>query len=465
MYHKSILLMTPERYKRAGKVYDAALQLKPESRGAFVETECCGDEELRREVESLLAAHEKVGDYFASPALEVAAGLLAKQQNPSLMGRSFSHYRVFSLIGVGGMGEVYLAEDAQLGRHVALKMPPNEFTQDRERVRRFEQEARAASALNHPNIVTIYEVGQVNGRHFIATEYIDGETLRVRLSAGKIELEDAVEVGLQMASALHAAHEAGIVHRDIKPENVMLRRDGLVKVLDFGLAKLAENTQRSEGSATQIDTESTPGLVMGTLSYMSPEQAKGERLDARTDIFSLGVVIYEMLAGHSPFVAASSAETLVSILDREPTPLSRCAPNVPERIERIVEKALRKNKEERYKTAGDLAKDLKDLKREIDFETILGHRAARVSENKNVRATDGSEIKVATVENDAVHTDYAVRRKTSKGAGYLINELKRRSVLVAIATAVNAGWRANGSVTQGPSRIRWVALAICDRTE
>jgi eukaryotic-like serine/threonine-protein kinase len=207
--------VTPERYRKAGHLYHAALEVEPDARAAFLDGACGGDEELRREVESLLTAHDKVGNYFAAPALEVAAGLLADRKNPSMMGQSLSHYRVHSLIGAGGMGEVYLAEDLQLGRKVALKFLPKEFTEDRERVRRFAQEARATSSLNHPNIVTIFEVGEVDGRHFIATEYVDGQTLRERFTGAPLELHEALDVSAQIASALGAAHEAGIVHREL----------------------------------------------------------------------------------------------------------------------------------------------------------------------------------------------------------------------------------------------------------
>src|SRR5687767_5139833 len=314
--------MTPERYQKAGRLYHAVLEIEPEARTAFLEGACGGDEELRREVESLLAAHDKVGNYFAAPAAEVAARLLAQGQNPSLISQSFSHYRVLSLIGAGGMGEVYLAEDTLLGRKVALKLLPKEFTEDRERVRRFEQEARATSSLNHPNIMMIFEIGQVQGRHFIATEYIDGQTLRERLTGARLELREALEVSAQIAGALEAAHQAGIVHRDIKPENIMLRRDGYVKILDFGLAKLAERPAAdADAEARRMSlVKTSPGVVMGTANYMSPEQARGLAVDARTDVWSLGVVLYEMVAGRRPFDAATATDVIISIAEREPVP-------------------------------------------------------------------------------------------------------------------------------------------------
>jgi eukaryotic-like serine/threonine-protein kinase len=419
--------MSPERYQKAGHLFHAALEVEPESRAAFLDEECGADFELRREVESLLAAHDKVGDYFAAPAMEVAAGLIAPGQSPSLMGRSISHYKVLSLIGAGGMGEVYLAEDARLGRKVALKLLPAAFTQDRERVRRFEQEARATSALNHPNILTIFEVGQVDGHHFIATEYVEGQTLRQRLTVARLKLWEALDVAEQIISALTAAHRAGTVHRDIKPENVMVRPDNLVKVLDFGLAKLAERRPESAASnaATMLDMNTTPGLVLGTVSYMSPEQARGIEVDARSDIFSLGVVMYEMVAGQSPFAAESSAETLAAILEREPLPLVRFGQNVPDELERIVGKALRKERDERYQSAADLAIDLKSLKQEMEVEARL-KRSVQPDVGGGQTTTKGDRRQAAEPNREptAAIDDVATAR-SMLSAEYLVGEIKR----------------------------------------
>ena len=362
---------------------------------------CGSDEELRREAESLLRAHDKVGNYFAAPALEVAARLVAGRQNLSLAGQSLSHYNVISLIGAGGMGEVYLAEDTRLGRKVALKLLPKEFTQDPQRVRRFELEARAVSSLNHPNIVTIYEVAQVDGYHFIATEYIDGQTLRERLCVAQFEVREALDVGAQIASALEAAHEAGIVHRDIKPENVIVRPDGLVKVLDFGLAKLTERQNRSAGSeATAGGRETTtPGMVLGTVSYMSPEQARGLKVDARSDNFSLGVVMYEMVAGRCPSEGPTPSDVLAAILQNEPLPLSEFALNVPAELERIVAKALCKDVEDRYQTSSELSIDLKNLKQGLEVQArlkgIAEHPPARIKRHGRVAALAVAAVFVA----------------------------------------------------------------------
>src|SRR5262245_47277771 len=284
--------VTPESHRKICDLYNSASELATAERSAFLDEACGGDEALRREVESLLAARDRAGHYFAAPAMDVAAGLLAEENYPSLAGQSLSHYQVLSLIGAGGMGEVYLAEDTRLRRKVALKLLPAQFTQDRGRARRFEREARAASSLNHPNIITIFEVGQVDGRHFICAEYIEGQTLRRRLAGGHLKLHETLDVAVQIASALTSAHEAGIVHRDIKPENIMLRHDGLVKVLDFGLAKLI--VESGEWGKEVIPHTplpiphsppplSTTGVAMGTLRYMSPEQARGEDVEGRSD--------------------------------------------------------------------------------------------------------------------------------------------------------------------------------------
>ncbi|HJU55468.1 MAG TPA: protein kinase, partial [Pyrinomonadaceae bacterium] len=283
-------------------------------------------------------------------------------------GTHFGRYEVRSQLGAGGMGEVYLAHDTQLDRAVALKLLPANVTEDEDRLRRFQQEARATSALNHPNILTIFEIGQSAGTHFIATEFIDGDTLRSKLMRGHMGLDEVLDVSIQVASALSAAHEAGIVHRDIKPENIMVRRDGYVKVLDFGLAKLTEQRAASSPSAFTL-AETGPGIVIGTVTYMSPEQARGLRVDERTDIFSFGVVLYEMLAGRAPFGGPTPSDVIVAILDREPQPLNLLLPGVSPEMQRVVSKALAKERDARYQTFKDLIADLRGLKRRLEFET------------------------------------------------------------------------------------------------
>jgi eukaryotic-like serine/threonine-protein kinase len=281
-------------------------------------------------------------------------------------GTRLGRYEIRAHIGTGGMGEVYQALDVELQRVLALKVLPPEFAADPSRMRRFIQEARAASGLNHPNILTVYEINQQGSAPFIATEFIDGVTLRRRLKTGPLAIMDAIETAIQMASALEAAHQAGIVHRDVKPENVMLRRDGYVKVLDFGLARPTEQQEVGTEAATLVNTEA--GQIVGTASYMSPEQARGQRVDARSDIFSIGMVIYEMAAGRSPFIGATNSDIVASILKEEPPRLSSLATDVPTELERIVNQALVKDKDGRYQTVSELLKDLKRLKHQLIFE-------------------------------------------------------------------------------------------------
>src|SRR5438309_6562206 len=272
------------------------------------------------------------------------------------------------------MGEVYLAEDMPLGRKVAVKLLAEELTQSRDRLNRFDQEAYAASALNHPNILTIYEMGDEGGRHFIATEFVDGQTLRTRLSGAPMELSEVLGVAIQIAGALEEAHAAGIIHRDIKPENVMIRRNGHVKVLDFGLAKLIERAASDETdteAVTRALVQTDAGMVLGTSQYMSPEQARGKPVDARTDIWSLGVVLYEMVAGRAPFSGETKTDIIVAIAKNDPPPLARFAPNVPAEFEWIVLKALRKDVDERYQTIKEFESDLKKLKQRVDFHSEL----------------------------------------------------------------------------------------------
>jgi eukaryotic-like serine/threonine-protein kinase len=372
--------MTPEQYKRVGELYHEAVSLKPEDRAAFLDRECGGDSVVRREVEALVASHNEAQSFLAAPAVAVVAKQLAEEQITLPARRQIGHHRILSLLGKGGMGEVYLAEDTRLSRKVALKVLPAEFTSDAERVRRFEREARAASALSHPNILAIYDIGEQDGTHYITAEYVDGETLRQRCARAKLTPREALDVAVQMASALAAAHEAGIVHRDIKPENVMLRRDGYVKVLDFGLAKLAQKPPADlEALATQSVETTTPGVVMGTVAYMSPEQARGLKVDARTDIWSLGVMLYEMVAGRRPFDGATTSDAIAAILDREPTPLSQLSPDAPAEMERVVAKALEKDRERRYQNAADLLLDLKRLKRQTEIEADSGHAVKTTS--------------------------------------------------------------------------------------
>lgn len=358
--------MDPERWQRIKEVLHSALELAPQDRSAFINNACAGDLELRSDVEVMLASHEQAGDFIESPAYELMADSLNETQ--SMVGGELGPYRVTGRLGTGGMGEVYLAEDTRLGRKVAIKVLLAHFTRDEERVRRFQQEARAASALNHPNILTIYEIGESNSRQFIVTEVIEGETLRQRLAGAEIEISAIFDIAIQMASALSAAHAAGIIHRDIKPDNVMIRKDGIVKVLDFGLAKLTE--VESSGSPPGMLIHTQEGIVMGTVYYMSPEQARGFPVDARADVWSLGVVVYEMISGHLPFDGPTNSDVIASILQRHPATLARTG-EIPTELDWIVKKALRKDREERYQTAKDFLSDLKSLQHKLEFQKEL----------------------------------------------------------------------------------------------
>jgi serine/threonine protein kinase len=291
--------------------------------------------------------------------------------SPSLApGIKLGRYEIRSQLGAGGMGEVYLAQDTGLDRKVALKILPENVAANPLRMQRFVQEAKAASALNHPNILTIYEIGTDPGAHFIATEFIEGETLRRRMVHSPPTLSEAIDIALQVASALSTAHAAGIIHRDIKPENIMLRQDGIVKVLDFGLAKLTERWRADDvdpDAATRAIVQTEPGVVVGTTAYMSPEQTRGFEVDPRTDIWSLGIVLFEMVTGTAPFKSETASDTSAAILKTEPPPLSQYAPDTPFELERIVRKALQKDREERYQVVKDLQLDLKTLKRDLDI--------------------------------------------------------------------------------------------------
>jgi len=351
-----------------------------------------------------------------------------------IAGKQLGPYEILSPLGKGGMGEVYLARDIRLKRRVALKLLPAQFTSDADRVRRFEQEAQAASALNHPNIITIYEIGEVDGTHFIATEFIEGQTLRQQMANAEIKLAAALDLAMQVASALAAAHAAGIVHRDIKPENVMVRPDGYLKVLDFGLAKLTESP------AAPIDTESPTaagvntetGAVMGTPRYMSPEQARGQKADARTDIFSLGVVLFEMIAGRSPFEGATVSEVIAAILHQEPPPLARYTREAPEALEWIITKALAKDREQRYQTVKDLALDLKGLKHRLEVEAERD-RSGQSSIKEEVASDRPASDETAQAA--AVQTDERAAAGTTSSAKILLGEVKRHRLGVALTLA------------------------------
>jgi serine/threonine protein kinase/Tfp pilus assembly protein PilF len=391
--------MTPERHRRIGELFDQALERAPAERAAWLREACGADDELYAAVEKMLSSQDQANDFLARPALDVAAVQVAGQPPASLVGKQFGRYRILSRLGAGGMGEVYCAEDPTLRRKVALKILPPLIGRDPERRRRFEQEAVAASALNHPNIMTIHEFGVDGEMCYLVAELVQGETLRDRLRNGALALPTALDIVKQVTNALEAAHEAGIVHRDIKPENVMIRPDGLVKVLDFGLAKMNElrnvdlglriedhedSDKNEQQSTLRMQHLTLPGAVMGTPAYMSPEQARGMSIDARTDLWSLGVILFEVLSGKRPFGGKTPVDVIDSVLSAKTPLLSSHAGNIPPELESLVAKALSKDAAGRYQTAAQLRGDLERIQKRIE--------------------TDDSEARTAFIEPDLVAT-------------------------------------------------------------
>src|SRR5437867_2195245 len=411
--------MTPERWQQVKQIFQSALERNPAERSAFLNQACADDPALRSEVESLISSHDQAGDSIEAMAVEAATEMLASDPAGPIVGKQIGHYQVLSRIGRGGMGEVFLAHDTSLGRKVALKLLRSDFTRIEERLRRFQQEARAASALNHPNILTIHEIGHDGSLHFMATEYVEGETLRQHLSRARITVGQTLDVAVQVASALAAAHQAGIIHRDIKPENTMLRTDGNVKVLDFGLAKLTDPKTIDTAAPTLPQVETAPGVVMGTFSYMSPEQARGLTVDARTDIWSLGVMIYEMAAGRQPFEGETASDVLSLILQKEPLPLAHSWPEVPAELERIVRKALRKDREERYQTIKDLLIDLRNLRKELELSAEMERSAPPIS----VSAMSSGQSAAATAH-------------SASSAEYIVTEIKQHKRAAALILGI-----------------------------
>jgi len=371
--------MTPERWQQIKQLFHSALECERGERAAFLTRACAGDEALRREVESLVASHEQADSFIEASASDVAAEMFAGGHARLEAGQQIGHYTITALLGAGGMGEVFLAQDEKLDRQVAVKILNEKFSRHESNLQRFTREAKAASALDHPNILVIHEIGEAGDAHYIVSEYVKGKTLRQIVSESPMKVPDVLDIGVQIANALSVAHGVGLIHRDIKPENIIIRPDGHVKVLDFGLAKLVEQKNRALAGLedeTGKRNQTPRGLILGTLSYMSPEQARGERVDPRTDIFSLGAALYEMLAGRTPFAGDSRSETIVNLINAEAQPLSRFAANAPDELQRIISKMLRKNKDERYQTMEDVLADLKDLKESLAFEEKLERSTA-----------------------------------------------------------------------------------------
>ncbi|MBX3277318.1 MAG: PD40 domain-containing protein [Acidobacteria bacterium] len=370
--------MTPERWEQIGRVYEEAKLREASERARWLDETCAGDGDLLREVEAMLAAEANIGDFIAEPALRDAAVAVFDEPEGSMVGRKLGHYELISLIGAGGMGEVYAARDSRLGRRVAVKLLPRAVAGDPDRLRRFEQEARAVSMLNHPNIVTIHDVGTYEGTPYLVTELLEGETLRERLRKSRpdndsnasqsrsnenraLDSARAVDYALQIAQGLSAAHSQGLVHRDLKPENLFITNDGRLKILDFGLARVVQQSQQDGGPESSSDIRTHPGLVMGTAGYMAPEQVRGETADTRADIFAFGVILYEMLAGERPFRAPSGAETMTAILQQNTPELPAHVRAQSPGLARAVLRCLEKRPENRFQTASDLGFALEAL--------------------------------------------------------------------------------------------------------
>src|SRR5215208_1655429 len=397
----------PQRWQRVKEIFDGALERHSAEREAFLDRACDGDTDVREEVESLLRSYEVAGSFMEAPAVAQAAGDLVTEQKLT-PGQRVKHYQIVNLIGEGGMGEVYLATDTILGRRVALKMLPTFVSKDPERLRRFTQEARAASRLSHPNVCVVHEIGETDdGRPFIAMEYVEGITLRQRMKSHSMKLGDLLDIAIQIADALTAAHEAGIVHRDIKPENVVIRPEGYVKILDFGLAKLTERHKGAiHATMSTLLFDSSPGTVMGTAAYMSPEQARGIPVDERTDIWGLGVVLYEMASGYPPFTGETATDVVVAIVERDQPPIARHVEGTPPELERIVKKALRKDRNERYQIVKEMAIDLRSLRRELEVNSLLERSLAPGTSDGSeyAKASTGREKMVETNELKAART-------------------------------------------------------------
>ena len=429
--------MNPQQAQKIDEVFQAAVDLPPERRAAFVDAACGGDTELQAEVESLLEAHKEAGRFIEDSASDVAAILLEGHKRILLAGQQVGQYKIETLLGSGGMGEVYLATD-KLGRKVAIKLLTPRHDKDKGHVARFLQEAQTVLTLNHPNIVTLYDIGQTDSTYYIASELIEGETLRHRLDKGRMLIADVLEVVIQVSNALVAAHEKGIVHRDIKPENVMIRGDGYVKVLDFGIAKLTKqySSTTADDAPTRLRVETAEGVVMGTAPYMSPEQVRGLTVDARTDIWSFGVLLYETVTGQKPFWGDTTQDVLSAVLERQPPPMSRYARDVPETLEWLVSKALRKDRAARYQTATELLADLKELRRRLEFEA---EQERSIAPDPNT-ASPGAEIRdpplSGTAQQTIVPTADTATSATGSSAEYLVTEIRKHKYVALVALAV-----------------------------
>lgn len=433
--------MNPDQWRKIRELFDAALDRPRDQRAEFLEFACGGDDEVRQRVEAMLAADDQDDLLIDRPAYKAVTtfhpSTFGAEESHSFSGEMIGDYRLIEELGRGGMGTVYLAYDTRLGRQAALKLLPSRFNSP-ERVRRLEREARSASALNHPHIITIYDFGQENGRDFIASEFVEGRRLRDYVGTSELTLNQILEVAIQVASALDTAHAAGIIHRDIKPENIMLRPDGYAKVLDFGLAKLTETEfgsdepEASDGRQTPA-FETRTGILLGTVNYMSPEQVRGQKLDGRSDLFSLGVVLYELITGHRPFHGETSHHTMVAITDSQPRPLAYHVAGLPARLQEIMTRVLAKDRDQRYQTGRALLADLETLQSEL----VPNAAVERVKPQRPRRDQIGEHTTPLMAQNVSVATDRGTK-DTAEVAGLLLTRLMRNR-LVWIALIILLG--------------------------
>ena len=441
--------MTPELWKQIDELAQAALEREGDARAAFLDEACAGDESLRREVESQIAYQQQASKFLEEPAFKHAVELMAETQTDteSMEGRTISHYSILRKLGGGGMGDVYLAHDTTLSRKVAIKFLSQNSVAGEQAKKRLVREAKAAAALDHPHICAVYEVGEEAGYSFIVMQYVEGETLGSRIQRQPLEVREALDIAVQIADALAEAHSRRIIHRDIKPQNVMLTASGQVKVLDFGLARVVREGSLVDSGGETESLLTNPGAVIGTVPYMSPEQVRGESLDARSDIFSFGAVLYEMLSGRNPFQAESVGGTMSSILTKEPAPLGRYASDVPDELQRMVRKALTKDKEARYQVIKDLLIDLRELKQEFEFEAKLERSSDSEVRDRSTASElveSGERSEKGTAPQQTVHTDQtSITRPTSNGR-VAVGAIKRHklgaslTLAVIVVTAVSA---------------------------
>ena len=433
-----------EKLHQIEQIYHAVLETPVGERSRFLEESCGADFALRAEIESLLSFEENSGNILDSSPQSLLEEVFTDLLYSNFIGKKINQYEILSLLGEGGMGTVFLAEDTKLERKVAVKFLADKFDGDLNILKRFFREAKSASALNHPNIITVYEIGEFENKPFITTEFIDGITLREFLTWKIPSIGEILDIALQICAALSTAHEAGIIHRDIKPDNVMIRRDGIVKVLDFGLAKPSRDYREIDLEArTKANISTVHGLILGTPQYMSPEQARGKKADARTDIWSFGVLFYQMLTRKLPFEGETTSDIIAAILKSEPPPLTRFVANIAPDLEKITLRALQKKPNDRYRNIDQFADELKNFRRQPAFETktvAFDVRDSRPLENEKI--TDG-ELTRLTAKDSGVRSNVSgsfVYQTVETAKTHPVSAALIAITLVSLLTAIAGGF-------------------------